>query len=137
MALMEATDDYFCEVFDLMSDSKRYYSNYLSELSSLYSTFVPGFNKTNVDTRLSDTVFELLKSIPVDIADVSKFINTNSDDIKVHLNNSKSYITSQPVILLVLYYIIRTPNQLKNLWHLSTSVLKNLFNSIGHSFDDY
>jgi putative GTP pyrophosphokinase len=36
MALMEATDDYFCSIYDMLTDTSRKYQNYTLELEKLY-----------------------------------------------------------------------------------------------------
>lgn len=137
MALMEATDDYFLEVFEMMTDEKRYYNNYLKELIKLYQIFVPAFTINELDKKLTETIFELLPLIKVAIEALTKFTQTNENDIKILLENSKSLIAQQPVIILIAYYIINAPNSLKTNWKLSDDILKNLFTSMGHSFDSY
>ncbi len=137
MALMEATDDYFLEVFEMMTDEKRYYNNYLKELIKLSQKFVPSFTLNELDKKLTETIFELLPAIKVEIEALTKFTQTNENDIKILLANSKSLITQQPVIILIAYYIVNAPNSLKTNWKLSDDILRNLFTSIGHSFDSY
>lgn len=136
MALMEATDDYFCEVFKIMTDEKRYYLNYLKELIISFKKFSPAFEMETLDKKLTDNIFELLTHISVEIEDINKFTQTNEKDIKLILENSKYYITQQPIIILIAYYIIYKPNQLKANWQLSDDILRNLFSSMGHSYDN-
>lgn len=47
MALMEATDDYFCNIFNMMSDEKRHYAHYLKEMISLFRQFDEKFDNTD------------------------------------------------------------------------------------------
>src|SRR5690606_13413889 len=56
MALMEATDDYFCNIFELMSDEKRYYTQYLKEIIELYTSFNT-FDRQDLDYFVTDSIF--------------------------------------------------------------------------------
>lgn len=137
MALMEATDDYFCTVFEMMSDQQRYFSNYLIQLEKLFQKYVPSYSRSALNANLTDRIFDLLLHIKAEVEDIDRFTQTNDKDIKALLRNSNSMIAQQPAILLVAYFIMKAPNQLKEHWNLSPSILQHLFSSIGVSFDTY
>lgn len=137
MALMEATDDYFLEVFQMMADEKRYYRNYLNELITLYKKFVPGFDETKIDFKLSDTMFELLQIEKIDVDKINSFTQKSEKEIKLAYSNLDSYITKQPVSLILLYFIINLSNQLKSNWTMSEGILKEFYNAMGISYDSY
>ncbi len=137
MALMEATDDYFLEVFQMMSDEKRYYRNYLNELIILYKKFVPDFDEKKIDFRLSDTIFELLQIEKVDVDKINSFTQKNDKEIKLAYANLDSYINKQPVSLILLYFIINVSNQLRENWVMSEDILKEFYHAMGISYDSY
>lgn len=137
MALMEATDDYFCEVFEMMADQKRYYRNYLNELIIVFKKFVPTFQESDLDYKVSDTIFELLQITQVDVDAINVFTQRKEKEVRAALTNLDSYLTKQPIILILLFFIETYPNQLKENWFLSESILKEFFNSMGISYDSY
>jgi len=106
MALMEATDDYFCDIFSLMTDEKRYYSNYLKELITLFRTFKEDFNNNEINHFLTESIFELLELQDVSIQDLEVFVTKNQDDLKKYIKPENGMLFQQPSVVLVLYYLI-------------------------------
>jgi putative GTP pyrophosphokinase len=135
MALMEATDDYFCNVFLMMANKKRYYSNYLNELIKHYKKFVPTFSEKTLDYKLSDSIFDLLQVKKIDVDRIGVFAQKNKSDIQMALRKVDSYISKQPVVLILLYFIINFPNQLRETEKFSDEIIKVYTNAIGISFD--
>ncbi|MBK8344634.1 MAG: hypothetical protein IPL12_15865 [Bacteroidetes bacterium] len=59
MALMEATDDYFCNIFSMMSDEKRHYALYLKEMINLFREFKKDFENSELNLFITDSIFDL------------------------------------------------------------------------------
>ena len=45
MALMEAADDYFCRIFELMINKERTHNAYFEHLLTLFENEIPHFQK--------------------------------------------------------------------------------------------
>tara|TARA_R110001592_G_scaffold17518_2_gene73786 strand:+ start:85066 stop:86043 length:978 start_codon:yes stop_codon:yes gene_type:complete len=137
MALMEATDDYFCDIFNLMSDSKRFYANYLNELTQRFLHFQPSFDKSNLDHFLTDSILSLLDLNTVSLHDLDSFINKKGSDISKVLKPKNGLIFQQPVILLVLYYFHNKPTFLKENWTLNNEALRAIYRANNTSYDSF
>lgn len=137
MALMEATDDYFCKIFEIMSDETKAFSNWLTELTEQFREFRPDFDKASIDLPLTDLVFELLLEKPVDINDLKAFVQKHNGRIAAIIKNVKNSLVSQPVFLLIFYYLINHRTFLIENWPLNHESLKLVFFSAGESFDNY
>ena len=135
MALMEATDDYFCKIFEMMTDEKRKYKNYLSELKTMYLKFVPGFDSHNIDVQSADLIFELLSEIDIPVDSISLYVNKNETALENVIKPKNGFLFTQPIILLVLYFLNSHRTILKNKWPLSQDSLKGIYTAMGISFD--
>ena len=137
MALMEATDDYFCTIFAMMDDSKRKYKNYLKELTELYSSLGFSLSSDNFLLDLNDSLLELLEKKDVSINSVSTYINENEKELKECISKGKSLILSQPISLLVAYYQNYNQSFLKDNWPLNITAYSNFINDLGYSSSNY
>lgn len=133
MALMEATDDYFCDIFKLMTDEKRKYRLYLDELSSRFLSVKPSFKKEQVDITVSDLVFELLAQKDISLQDLDRFLAQNESELTPYIQRNRSFLFSQPVILLIAYFLYNHRNFLKSNWPLNYDALVNVMNGFGYS----
>ena len=134
MALMEATDDYFCDIFSLMTDEKRYYSNYLKELITLFRTFKEDFNNNEINHFLTESIFELLELQDVSIQDLEVFVTKNQDDLKKYIKPENGMLFQQPSVVLVLYYLINHRTFLSEKWTLNNDMLKNIFKTTNTAY---
>ncbi len=134
MALMEATDDYFCDIFSLMTDEKRYYSNYLKELITLFRTFKEDFNNNEINHFLTESIFELLELQDVSIQDLEVFVTKNQDDLKKYIKPDNGMLFQQPSVVLVLYYLINHRTFLSEKWALNNDMLKNIFKTTNTAY---
>lgn len=137
IALMEVTDDYFVDIFRLMSDESRKYSNFYKELTTLYKGIKPQFEDKTKDLELVDLIFKLLSQTDVPIDKIQEFNIKHKSDLQTAINRSKLYIFGQPVILLIAYYVYNHQSFIKEHWPLSEDRLKSIFNEFGISYKDY
>lgn len=137
MALMEATDDYFCNIFNLMTDEKRFYAQYLNGLINVFKYFNPHFSSDELNYTIVDNVFELLRWQNVDLQDIEVFVEKFKVDLNRTVKASNGLLFQQPVIILVLYYFYNHRTFLRDNWPLSIEVLKNVYKMTGTSYDDY
>lgn len=136
MALMEATDDYFITIFKMMTDDKRRYKNYVNEITTLFSqNYKTDYRKDDLDVLLTDDIFELLEQRNVSIDELTEFTIKQNEYIKGAIKDNKTHIFSQPVILLIYYYIENNPTFIKKNWPLSLEALKEVYQGFGVSFE--
>jgi ppGpp synthetase/RelA/SpoT-type nucleotidyltranferase len=136
MALMEATDDYFCSIFEMMTDEKRWYRNYINELIHLYQNLRPDFNKGELDVELTDTILELYQP-GMNINEIQQFIEKNRDQVEDILEMQKGFLVQQPVFLFAYFLVFNYPTLIKKNWPLSQFTLDELFILAGVSKDSY
>lgn len=127
MALMEATDDYFCEVFEIMSDQKRYFASYVRELELMYRKINSTYDKTQLDLPLADKILGLLEQKPVLIADVKTFFNKKRTELSDIYQGGFGFIFEQPVSILISYFLTNHRSILIEHWPLSKDALSVIF----------
>lgn len=137
IALMEVTDDYFLDIFEMISDETRKFANFHKELVKLYLQFDSSFDANKRDIELVDLIFKLLNKQDVPFNQIEEFALKQKEVLSDVISNSKLYLFSQPVILLVAYYLFKHQTFLKSSWPLSDEILKATFNTFGMSYQDY
>lgn len=137
MALMEATDDYFCQIFSMMTDQSRYYSNYMQRLIGMYKEMDSNFDSRSIDMEISEIFLELLESEPADINDVEMFFEKEKKTLKIIFQSKNGIFFQQPIGILISYYQVNHKFSLKEKWPLSKETLKSVYQSFGESFDQY
>ncbi len=134
-ALMEVTDEHFCQAYKIMEREKTYEKNYVKQLITLSKERLDfEFQAKQVDTVLTDELFQIFDAKNIDIAEVERTIITNKDLIINTLNKIDSYMKTQPVLLFVIHLIFSNAYKIKNSWHLEEDILKDLFFKLGFSY---
>lgn len=137
IALMEVTDDYFLDIFGMISDETRKFANFHKELMKLYLQFNSSFDPDKKDIELVDLIFKLLNKQDVPFNQIEEFAAKHKQILTEAISSSKLYLFSQPVLLLIAYYLFKHQTFLKDNWPLSEDILKAIFNTFGISFRDY
>lgn len=137
IALMEVTDDYFLDIFGMISDESRKFSNFHKELMKLYIQFDVSFDANKRDIELVDLIFKLLNKQDVPFNKIEEFASKQKQILSEAISSSKLHLFSQPVILLVAYYLFHHQTFLKTNWPLSADILKSTFNTFGISYQDF
>lgn len=137
MALMEATDDYFCTIFSMMSDEKRHYALYLKELIKLFKQFDPHFNNSDLNHFVTDSILGLLELKNIQIQDIEIFVAKHQDNLKKYIQLKNGLLFQQPIILLALYYFTHHRTFLRENWTLNKDALKGIFKVTGTAYEDY
>lgn len=135
MALMEATDDYFCRIFEMMLDEERFFKNYMNQLKSIYSNLVPEKVDSSIDFFITEEIFGLLVKQEVQINDLTAFVSGNESHLIKIISNNKEAIFEQPVFLLIQYYFQKHRCFLTNEWPLSQESLKIVYRANNTSFE--
>ena len=137
MALMEATDDYFCDIFTLMSDDKRYYTNYMNEIIVLYKSFNEDFDKQDLNFAITESIFELLELQRVELAELTFYVEKHKERLGKIIRLQTGLLVQQPIFLLVNYYFDIHRTFLKDNWTLSEDALKSIYAVNNTSFESY
>ena len=137
MALMEATDDYFCKIFKLMLDDERFYRNYMRDLTSMYMSLVNDKESVNVDYFITETIIGLLEQKKVNIDDLKAFVDKEKSHLSKIISESEEVLYEQPAILLIEYYFKNNREFLKDEWPLSLDSLKLVYQKNNTSFELY
>lgn len=137
MALMESTDDYFCEIFDLMANEQRTSSIFIKELIRLYMKFAPDFDKSKMNYDLNYRIYDLMQSQPITIDELDAFIVTHGEPLRRAIKPKNGLLFAEPVILIVAYYLFKQRDWLKINWPLSHESLETVFQAFNISFDRY
>lgn len=140
MALMEATDDYFCEVNKMIGDESRIMRNFTNELIEIYKTFNKDFVIESLDRRVLELFYELFEKLghTYDITEVEKhFTNEIYKNKLIHvIKESSSYLTLQPAIVLIAFLVEQHRSSLRKYWPLDSFMLDKTFIDFGISTDN-
>lgn len=137
MALMEATDEYFCRIFESMLDQERKYRLYLNQLTDMFADLKDGFDREKVDVDLSDMIMTLLPHRNVELEDLRQFVVSHRGELQEALIQKNGLLFNQPIIILIFYYLVNFEAELKKHWPLSNESLKSVFRAFGFAFDSY
>lgn len=137
MALMEATDDYFCEIYRLMADETRFYQNYTNELVKIYKYYNENFQKDQIDLEITDYVLGLLSQKEVSIQQLEEFLTKRDADVKKAINAKNGLLFQQPISILVSYYFFNHRTFLNTNWPLNLESLKAVYKAFNTTFDYY
>jgi putative GTP pyrophosphokinase len=142
MALMETTDDMFCQVFSKISMADGGEDNpdkkYLIQLTRLYNELLNRHaDYKNIDSDFTESVFELLHKLPVSIEDLEEYCVDNENEIKNGVLNNQSLIFEHPAVLVVFYYADYYPDFLREEWMLTSGLLRKIKAAINLSSGNY
>ncbi|MCF0043665.1 GTP pyrophosphokinase [Dyadobacter fanqingshengii] len=133
MAFMEATDDYFCKIFDLMLDTQRKHTLFLAELTKMYAGLRNGFDPESTDVEIADNVLSLLNAEDVSIDDLHDFLKKKGEEITETILPKNGILFQQPVIILIAYFLYNLEGSLRDHWPLSNDALNGVYRSFGIS----
>ena len=134
MALMEATDDYFCKIFLMMSDEQRKYHNYVNELIFIYQGFRTTFSKSQLDFELTKLALNLIDFKDVTINQLKEFVIKRNRELSQAIKPINDYLFEQPVCILLSYYFFNHRTFLKEEWPFTMPSLKNLYKVYSTAF---
>lgn len=135
MALMEATDEYFCRAYEIMEKEETYERTFLDKLIAISNDKleVAPFQSRELDSVLTRNIFDVFEIRNISINDVERTVITNKSLIEKTLNKTQSYLRSQPIIILIIHLIISNTYLIKERWYLEEEIIKDLFFKLGFS----
>jgi|SRR5690625_1011358 len=137
MALMEATDDYFCDIFQLLADEERYFSNYMSDLTEIFQELHDDESLKTKNIESTDLILQLLSEEKIEVPEIKRFVTQNAEKLKRYTKASNSKFFQEPVILLVFYYLENHQTFLRKNWPLNEKLLKSIYSVAGTSYNNY
>lgn len=134
-ALMEVTDEYFDNAYQAMEDTKEYEHSFLESLIRMADSELNfKFSRNSVDVPLTNELFETFNIYNIQLEDVEKVIKDNKPLLTVLLKNMKSYLSKQPVLLLISYLVFSDSSELREKWMLEEHILKDIFKRLNFSY---
>lgn len=136
MALMEVVDKYFASAIEEMrSDSEIEYA-FIKRLINLGNThFMTEFKDDEIDYPFNYSLLRLFQGIEIEIDELEQTILRDRDNVKILFGNLHSYLSRQPVLFLLAYYIIiRREKYLHDKWPLEENILKEVVQKLGHAY---
>lgn len=134
MALMEATDDYFCTIINLMSDPQRHDAHYMAELGRVFGEICPKLAGTRGDAAIAEEILSLLIQKPVEIGVIEAWVEKEKVRLESIMCEEKSAFTIQPIFLLVDYYFRNNPRFLNDNWPLNNASLRTVYSVEGVAY---
>lgn len=138
MALMEATDDYFCQIFNQLSDNTSKYNKYLDIMISKLSNININFKKETMSTYLNSEALKLIDELSISESDLISFCDENDALLRqtlLYKDNLNKNIFNQPIIILLSYLVMKKPNKLRSNCDLDNDILGLVFRAYNKSFD--
>jgi ppGpp synthetase/RelA/SpoT-type nucleotidyltranferase len=137
MALMEATDDYFCSIYEMLTDTSRKYQNYTIELEKLYLTFNSDYKQSDIDSGITAGFYEVLDLLEseygqqITIEAITQTAKEKHKNINYIVSNQTYYLATQPVFLLATHLFFKYHSTLESEWPLSYTSYAELKRSFG------
>lgn len=137
MALMEATDDYFKNIYAIMTDETRIYPAFLNELALIYKDFVPTYSKNKLNVDFNDKFLILFKERPVQIQEVRTFVQKRLTEFSRAIKISNGYLFQQPVSILIGFYLLKSEKFLNDNWPVDQNILTDVYRAFNQNRTNY
>lgn len=102
-----------------------------------YEKINPLFQKENMENNLFVDFYNIIgdEELQQNVDEFKKYIDSNSDYIKLIVTNNDNKIFKQPIILLIYYSFKRWCNRTINNWPYSSKTLNDVLHGFGISSD--
>lgn len=142
MALMETTDDMFCNIFDkisLTADSEDYeYKKLLARATDAYNRLTgQQVNYKKADLYFLDAILSLYHEKPIGLDLFDYYVRANEVDIQHALRTNASVLLKEPAVLILFCYIDTYDSFVISHWPLSMHIVDAMRESLGISAGDY
>ena len=134
MALNETTDFLFSQVYNMVNDEKKKYTNFTNSLLKIY----PFKNMSEkINKEIYDNIECLVKKYDISTARINDFIKQNMHIIKNIEDRQDLYLFMQPSVLL-LYYLVRYhANEFSRVWEYPSETISLIYADLGISDERY
>ncbi|MFN8355454.1 MAG: RelA/SpoT domain-containing protein [Spirosomataceae bacterium] len=133
-ALMEVTDEFFCNATNEMKTGDEFENSLLESLKRWSSDELNFKFTEEIDPILTSDIFHIYNAERFDIYDITRELTTHKSDITSMLQRAKSYMIKQPVVLFIAFLLFTRRAELKQKWQFEQSILRDIFLMLGQSF---
>jgi ppGpp synthetase/RelA/SpoT-type nucleotidyltranferase len=138
MAMMEAIDGYFHDMFSLINSAKTLPLAFSKEMTVRFGELSPGFKKEDVDPALYSSIFDrMYDDSALDVGKLDKFVTKYEKPLQRIITNGKYHITRQPIVLFVAYLLKARPSLVIDKWDFDPAILSEISKQMGISLDRY
>lgn len=142
MALMETTDDMFCQIYSTISMAEETDNSevkrFVIDLTNLYNTlFNRNIDYRKLDSNFTDSLFTLLNKKPVTIEELYEYCSDHEELLRAAIDQGQSIVFDQPVILVAFYYADYYPDFINEEWMLTSTLLRKIKAAINLSSGSY
>lgn len=135
MALIEATDELFREVQELVDYEDAQFKDFINSMRPYTSASV--YNE-KLNKYIYDSFKSLLHEKEITAIDIIQFLSRNAFlQTKVKNSEELALLRRQPVTYLLYFLIEKYRNQVVRMWPLSETELQPLFVDMGKSIEQY
>ncbi len=137
MALMEATDDYFCDIYERIGKSNNTDKMFVENLIIKFIEFEPNFAPEALDKNLIELILKFINDneISVSIEDINSYTYKETQSLSISIGAKTNYLVQQPSILLLGHLMESHSEQIKNNLPLPYNTKKEIFKTFGVAFN--
>ena len=135
-ALMEVTDMYLTKALDTVENTERNRQAFFLKLIKIYNDVFPDMlNEQLIDYSLAGEFLDIYQVETLNPDDIDRIIQLNKDTIAKFFKKSDNYLAKQPIVLMVIYFILNGwRDRLLEDWPLDEYLLRDLCHQLGYSF---
>jgi len=142
MALMETTDDMFCNIFESISlradNSTNAFTQLLAQATNIYNGIINSTSDyRNSDVYFLDAIIYLFNEKPITIELLSAYTGEHEQDVRIAINSNGSILMREPAVLILFCYIEYFEEFLWEHWPLSVTIIDSMKESLGISEGEY
>ncbi|MEN6440947.1 MAG: hypothetical protein ABFD97_20445 [Syntrophobacter sp.] len=140
MALMETTDDLFCQTISLLKETNELRNSWFGFLKKLYLSVI-GEKQIDIDDLLNLTLLDIYRDILEGITnnDVERFLSDRAFITdRVRQRASTQFFYKQPAILLIYWLVKNEDYEMKRRWPFGSlrDDLTQVYSDLGMSIGD-
>ena len=138
MALMEAVDDYFQDMYDIIDSGRSLPAALSKEMTARFVQLWPEFDKNSIDSNLTISIFNnLYEDGDLTVPKLDEFITRYTPNLQRIINKDRYYLSHQPVLIFVAYLMKNRKRFLERKWDFDAGILDEIADELGVSRDEY
>ena len=122
------------ELMRIDSEYERSFLNQLIDIGNKHLDLEAQYSRGEVDYVLTKELFARLDVNNIDINKVRQVVVRNKVEFELLIKKLQSYLSNQPVVILIAYLVIAKSFFIREVWHLENEILEEIFYRLGYSF---